>query len=332
MLSGKAVAQQVTNVHHERNGKELVITYDLDKTADIRVSVSVDSGATYSTYLDGLSGDIGKSVKPGTGKRILAYDLQELRFVPDDMSDQIMFRVEVDDGTFSVHVAGLEIKMVEVKAGTFTMGCTRQTGIFYKEELPTHKVTLNSYYIAQTEVTQLLWKAVMDTNPSYFVGDSLPVESINWSDAQLFVVRLSQLTGYRFRLPTEAEWEYAARGGALGHDNLYSGAADIALCGWYCVNSNNHTHKVAELKPNELGLYDMSGNVWEWCSDWLGAYSEEPQTNPLGPRDGLNRVVRGGSISSPSYGCRVSDRSGQLPEYGYAFYGLRLVMDMPEEQ
>ena len=168
LWSGSVVAQEVTNVRHERNGKELIITYDLDKQADIRVSVSIDSGSTYSAYLNGLSGDIGKGVKPGTGKRILVYDLPELRFVPDDMSDQIVFNVEVDDGTVTVRVAGVEIRMVEVKGGTFTMGCThpQQAGHYYKEELPTHKVTLNDYYIAQTEVTQLLWRAVMGSKSS----------------------------------------------------------------------------------------------------------------------------------------------------------------------
>lgn len=323
------MAQNVSNVQFERKGKELVITYDLDAKSDVRVSLSIDSGATYSGYIEGLSGDVGAGVKPGTGKRILAYDLPQLRFVPEEMNDQIVFRVEVDDGTFTVTVGNVNIKLIPVEGGTFTMGCTKPAAgsYYYKEELPTHEVTLSSFYIAQYEVTQQLWQAVMDTNPAHFSGENMPVESISWNDAQLFIMRLSQMTGYRFRLPTEAEWEYAARGGQKSKGNIYAGAADVALCGWYCVNSNNHTHPVGQLQPNELGLYDMSGNVWEWCSDWLGTYSAEPQTNPLGPKDGLNRVVRGGSISSPSYGCRVSDRSGQLPEYGYEFYGMRLVLD-----
>ena len=144
----------------------------------------------------------------------------------------------------------------------------------YGDESPVHSVTLSSYYMGETEVTQALWKAVMGNNPSRFKGDNLPVENVSWNDCQEFIRKLKQKTGKNFRLPTEAEWEYAARGGKKSNGYKYSGSNNIGSVAWYDDNSSNQIHAVKGKRLNELGLYDMSGNVWEWCSDWYGQYLE----------------------------------------------------------
>jgi formylglycine-generating enzyme required for sulfatase activity len=173
------------------------------------------------------------------------------------------------------------------------------------DELPAHEVTVSPFSIAQTEVTQELWYAVMGNNPSSFIGDwQRPVENVSWDDCQEFIARLNELTGMNFRLPTEAEWEYAARGGNKGHGTLYAGSDNIDEVAWYYNNSyvvgtdseDYGTHAVGTKHSNELGLYDMSGNVWEWCNDYYGAYSAEAQTNPTGPASGTERIARGGAF------------------------------------
>ena len=219
--------------------------------------------------------------------------------------------------------------MMMVKAGTFTMGTTSEMKGPYYWEKPAHQVTLtNDYYIGKTEVTQALWKAVMGNNPSYFKGDNLPVEQVSWDDCQKFISKLNSLTGQNFRLPTEAEWEFAARGGNNSNHYQYSGSNELGDIAWYDGNSRDKTHVVATKtkQPNELGLYDMSGNVWEWCSDWFGNYSSSSLTNPTGPNSGSNRVYRGGSWLSDTGCCRSSYRSGIPPDYSLNYLGLRLVL------
>ena len=186
--------------------------------------------------------------------------------------------------------------MVFVKGGTFTMGATAEQIGYGNNETPAHQVTLSDYFIGKTEVTQELWYAVMGNNPSYFTRSSRnPVEQVSWHDCQSFIQKLNQLTGLRFRLPTEAEWEYAARGGNKSKGYKYSGSNNIGDVAWCYDNSSETTHEVGTKAPNELGLYDMSGNVWEWCSDWYGRYSSSAQSNPTGPSSGSFRVFRGGS-------------------------------------
>lgn len=225
--------------------------------------------------------------------------------------------------TFTVN--GVQFTMVAVKGGTFTMGATSEQGSDADEdEKPAHEVTLSDYYIGQTEVTQALWKAVMGSNPSYFVGDNLPVENMSWNDCQVFIQKLNQLTGKQFRLPTEAEWEYAARGGRKSRGYKYAGSNDIGLVAWYEDNSGTGTHPVATKQANELGIYDMSGNVWEWCSDWYGDYQSSSQSDPQGPSSGFSRVGRGGSCYSSARYCRVSNRSSGTPDDRFNYLGLRL--------
>lgn len=217
--------------------------------------------------------------------------------------------------------------MVYVSSGTFTMGGTSEQGSdAYDDEKPTHSVTLNSYYICKYEVTQALWRAVMGCNSSKFKGDNLPVENVSWNDCQTFIKRLNSYTGRNFRLPTEAEWEFAARGGNYSRHYKYSGSNYIDDVAWYGDNSGDRTHPVGTKQANELGLYDMSGNVWEWCSDWYGSYSSYSQTDPIGPNNGSNRMDRGGCWGNFAKRCRPAYRSYGTPGYRDHGRGLRLVL------
>ena len=211
--------------------------------------------------------------------------------------------------------------MVYVSGGTFIMG-----GDDSSDQMPTHSVTLSSYYICKYEVTQALWRAVMGSNPSNFKGNNQPVENVSWYDCQTFIKRLNSYTGRNFRLPTEAEWEFAARGGNYSHHYKCSGSNYIHDAAWYIDNSNKRPHPVGTKHPNELGLYDMSGNVCEWCSDWYGSYSSYSQTNPTGPNSGSSRVHRGGSWRYNARYCRTPERSSNSPDYCVNYIGLRLVL------
>ena len=222
---------------------------------------------------------------------------------------------------------GITIDMVKVEAGTFMMGATSEMENPYSWEKPVHQVTLtNDYYIGKYEVTQALWKTVMGSNPSYFKGDNLPVEQVSWNDCQEFISKLNGLTGKKFRLPTEAEWEYAARGGKKSRGYQYSGSSNISDVAWYDGNSGSKTHLVGTKQANELGLYDMSGNVYEWCQDWFGFYVSSSQTNPTGAVSGSYRVDRGGSWAFNARHCRSSYRDSGTPVSRYKFLGLRLVL------
>ena len=222
---------------------------------------------------------------------------------------------------------GISIDMIRVEAGTFTMGATAEMKEPYDWEKPTHRVTLtNDYYIDKYEVTQVLWQAVMGNNPSKFKGDNLPVENVSWKDCQEFLSKLNNTTGKTFRLPTEAEWEYAARGGKKSRGYQYSGSSNLSDVAWYEDNSGNKTHDVGSKQANELGIYDMSGNVYEWCQDRYDNYSSSSQTNPTGATTGSNRVERGGSWIFTDWGCRSSYRSYGTPDCRYSFLGLRLVL------
>ena len=234
---------------------------------------------------------------------------------------------------FSLTVNGVIFEMVYVEGGTFDMGATMEQGSDANDdEYPVHSVTLEGYYIGKYEVTQGLWLAVMGSWPgtapinSWGVGANYPAYYICWNDCQEFVSRLNSLTGRTFRLPTEAEWEYAARGGNKSRHYKYSGSGNIGYVAWYYKNSGSTTHAVGTQTANELGIYDMSGNVCEWCSDWYGGYSAGSQTNPQGPSSGSARVLRGGSWSDYARYCRVSYRYCGDPYDSYDGGGLRLVL------
>ncbi len=270
-------------------------------------------------------------------------------------------------GSIKFRVKGVTFIMVPVEGGTFIMGNPEFPDHIntYKQK-PTHSVTLSSYYIGQTQVTQKLWRAVMGYNPSYFNlfgsfnylsshkkfygrNTQRPVEFVSWEDCQEFIEKLNKITGKTFRLPTEAEWEYAARGGNKSQGYMFSGSNKIGDVAWYWKNSgkkknvkydwdeenkyNFHPHAVAKKKPNELGIYDMSGNVWEWCYDKYEEYSIAPQTNPTGPEDyypGCEIVCRGGSAFSVAVNCLSFARHSGGNIDKYRWNGLRLVLSLQD--
>ena len=210
--------------------------------------------------------------------------------------------------------------MVFVKGGTFQMGSNKGDS----DEKPIHSVTVSDFYIGKYEVTQKEWKDVMGSNPSKWKGDNLPVEQVSWNDVQEFIKKLNSKTGLNYRLPTEAEWEFVARGGNKSNGYKYSGSNDIGSVAWYNSNSGSKTHSVGGKKANELGIYDMSGNVYEWCNDWFGNYSSSSQTNPKGASSGLFRVYRGGSWASSAKFCRIADRYHRYPDSSNYYIGFRL--------
>ena len=227
----------------------------------------------------------------------------------------------------TITVNGVSFTMIAVEGGTFQMGATSEQGSDASDyEKPVHSVTLSDYYIGETEVTQELWEAVMGTNPSNFKGSKKPVQYVSWNDCQEFITKLNNLTGKNFRLPTEAEWEYAARGGNKSQGYKYSGSNTIGDVAWYSGNSSSTTHDVKTKQANELGIYDMSGNVWEWCQDWFGSYSSGSQTNPTGPSSGSLRVLRGGGWDGSARYCRVSDRYYYDPGSRDDSCGFRLIL------
>lgn len=230
-------------------------------------------------------------------------------------------------------VNGVSFKMIAVQGGVFELGSWQGQADAEEDEMPSHSVTLSDFYIGETEVTQELWQAVMGSNPSGICDDlQKPVESVNWNDCQSFISKLNELTGRCFSLPTEAQWEYAARGGALSQGYIYSGSNCIDSVAWYLTNSENTTHAVKGKQPNELGLYDMSGNVSEWCSDWFEKYSLEAQTDPQGPQDGVLRVVRGGCWINEAAICRATDRTYGTPKGCGCILGLRLVLQTKDSE
>jgi formylglycine-generating enzyme required for sulfatase activity len=254
-----------------------------------------------------------------------------------------------------------DIEMVFVEGGTFTMGCTPEQGndcrihtdelfiaAFGREpEKPTHSVTVVNFSIGKYEVTQKQWKQIMGNNPSFFKGDDFPVESVTRIDVQKFLLRLNKRTGQNYRLPTEAEWEYAARGGNKSNGYKYSGSNNIDEVAWYYGNAGdkvlddeiwdldragsnrNRPHSVGTKTPNELGIHDMSGNVWERVNDWHSAYTPETKINPTGPSSGIYSVDRGGCWVARASNCRVSFRGGCTPDYRDNTLGFRIVLSSP---
>ena len=244
----------------------------------------------------------------------------------DDNEDVQSYSSNQKDGQNKDYtVNGVTFKMIYVKSGTFIMGATSEQTGAYSDELPAHSVTLGNYYIGETEVTQELWTAVMGSNPSRFSGNmQCPVEMVSWNDCQTFISKLNELTRATFRLPTEAQWEFAARGGNNSQGYIYSGSNTIDDVAWYASNSSSTTHPVKTKAPNELGIYDMSGNVWEWCSDWWGGYTSSAQTDPTGPNTGSRRVFRGGSWYSIATHSRITIRDNCAPSISGKNAGLRL--------
>lgn len=234
--------------------------------------------------------------------------------------------------------------LVLVEGGSFKMGDTFGDG--YEDEGPVHDVSVGSFMLSKHELTQEIWEFVMHDNPSHFRGKDRPVEQINWFSAVEFCNKLSLLAGFEpcyeikdtdvkcdftkdgFRLPTEAEWEFAAKGGCKGRQCLYSGSNLVDKVAWYRENSNNMSHPVGLKEPNELGLFDMSGNLWEWCWDLWGLHQPQRQENPKGPESGTERVFRGGTWYQDSYYLRVSHRFRRKPDTTFYGIGFRLAKNV----
>lgn len=226
-------------------------------------------------------------------------------------------------------VLNLDSLMVLVEGGTFEMGLPDTSTVEgASDRQPRHRVTVGSFYISKYEVTQALWIAVMDSNPSlHIMCYGCPVDNISWNDAQLFISKLNTMTKSHYRLPTEAEWEYAAEGGNKSQDYIYSGSNNINKVGWYYTLTG--THQIGLKLPNELGLYDMTGNISEWCYDWFGKYTANEQTNPVGPATGTLRVLRGGNWLVRDEGCTNTSRGALPPSFHDKSTGLRLIKDLP---
>ena len=245
--------------------------------------------------------------------------------------DDIQNSRDVDQ--FTEPVTGM--KFVKVEGGCFQMGCGKwfwEKNCEYDEK-PVRKICLSPFYIGRHEVTQHEWNMVMDDNPSFAqkCGFSCPVEMISFDEVQLYIKRLNNLAGKgnQFRLPTEAEWEYACR--SRGKPELFCGGSDNTDLAWFRVTSKGRSHPVGEMQPNRLGIYDMSGNVWEWCSDYYSHYRQKESINPKGPSEGQSRVVRGGSWGDHySRFCRSTYRNHYLPYHKSKFIGFRLVMEIKE--
>jgi formylglycine-generating enzyme required for sulfatase activity len=311
-------------VQAAQSGKNITVTYDLSggqNSDEFEVSLycSENGGSTFSGPLASVNGDIGAGIKSGYGKQITWNVLAEREKLS---GSRIVFEVRANN----TNTAGIE--MVFVKGGTFTMGCTSEQTDCGDDEKPAHQVMVSDFYMGKYEVTQKQWREIIGSNPSYFNNcDNCPVENVSWNDVQEFIIKLNQKTGKNYRLPTEAEWEYAARGGSAGSPTRYAGSNTINEVAWYADNSGQKTHPVGQKKANELGIYDMTGNVWEWCNDWYGSdyYSSSPQYDPKGPVTGSRRVIRGGSWFIYPQGCRVSNRISNDPDDGYDYGGFRLV-------
>ena len=321
--SGYADLQQQFSVEE---GKEASLSVKLPAGRSVQftsekpgMQIIVDGKKLGTTPLTAVVGIGHHSVSAMRGGDII--DVRDLDITSAGAPLTMAFR----DFNHTFTVNGVQFTMVEVGGGTFTMGATSEQGSdAWDEEKPAHEVTLSDYYIGQTEVTQALWEAVMGSNPSDSKGGNLPVERVSWDDCQVFIQKLNQLTGKQFRLPTEAEWEYAARGGRKSRGYKYAGGNNIDSVAWCDGNSGNETHPVATKQANELGIYDMSGSVLEWCSDWCSDYTSSSQSDPQGSSSGSFRVIRGGCYYNFARNCRVSYRISNTLDYRCGYLGLRL--------
>jgi len=323
VLQAQNSVPEVSNVNFamRQDGSKIVdITYDVydadGKTMFVTVEASSDAGETWNLRINKITGDIGYGIVSGINKKIVWNILKDN---PEFYSERVQIKISADNN-YTIE----EPEMITVLGGTFLMGSND-----WSWTQPVHSVTLSTFKVAKFEITQKLWKAIMGSNPSYFIGDeNKPVEKVTWNDIQQFITKLNQLTGKNYRLPTEAEWEYAARGGNQSQGYIYAGSNDINIVAWIWNNSGEKTNPVGAKFPNELGIYDMSGNVWELCNDWYGSYSADPITNPQGPNTGTKRVMRGGSWFDDSNYCRPVLRLSYLPISYENHIGARLAIDL----
>ena len=311
-----------------QNGEILTVNENLQHEEEMSVSdeqpanvIDVVNVEEDDVAINQTVSDISNEVKEESNEK---EDAPIISIVQEESVDSVeLFTLK--NQTFTVN--GVSFTMIAVDGKTFQMGATPEQKLNAEsDEMPVHSVTLSYYYIGETEVTQELWYAVMGENHSNFKGDKKPVEQISWNDCWKFIKNLNKLTGKEFRLPTEAEWEYAARGGNMTNGYRYSGGDNLENIAWYHDNSASQTHDVKTKDANELGIYDMSGNVWEWCADRYGKYESVSQTNPTGPSSGSYRILRGGSCFNMEWSCRVSERNYNSPGNKGNLLGLRLCL------
>jgi formylglycine-generating enzyme required for sulfatase activity len=325
-------SQKVDNITFDAvNEDSLRITYDLElhlQVKDFQVSIfySNDNGEHWSKIPEiRCTGDIGTKVLAGKDKRILWRIIDSVDNLKGNVGFKIVAAYKIDPL--------LSLEMVTVEGGSFLMG----NDAAYPDEKPIHSVRLNRFQIGKFEVTQLQWRLVMGEDPSelHHTGcDNCPVERVNWELIQIFLQKLNEKTNKNYRLPTEAEWEYAARGGAHPKKRIYSGNDTLSKVAWFFDNYKtnlatdafNASHPVGQKLPNELGIYDMSGNVWEWCNDLYGNYVGSAVDNPIGATTGTKRVYRGGSWSNESIFCRTTHRAFAEPVFRSGNLGFRLAI------
>ena len=327
LMSGISFAwEEVENVRIEQVGDDAHIYYDLRGDADkykVTVRGSSDGGRNYRLPMKTVSGDVGKDIRPRSGKKIIWKALKDAGELE---GDEFVFEVEAVSGPGKEFVNSIGMKFVYIKSGDFMMGSPSNEPKRDSDEKQ-HRVTLTKgFYMGATEVTQGQWKKIMGNNPSRFKGDNLPVEIVSWNDCREFIRKLNrQEGGNKYRLPTEAEWEYACRAGSKTRFCFGDSDSRLGDYDWYRSNSSSKTHSVARKKPNAWGLYDMHGNVCEWCEDWKGDYPSGHVTDPEGPSDGSYWVFRGGCWSSGAGGCRSADRGDYfLPSFRRSYLGFRL--------
>ncbi len=325
-ISGKCFSVSVINVTSKQIGQTIEIWYDItgsneEDRFNIALFCSIDGGKTYSPALIHVEGDVGYNLEGGFGKKIIWNVLDEMNHL---IAKEVVFKVRVD------YLPEEARNLIFIKGGEFMMG--RSNGS--NDEIPVHEVILEDYYIGKYEVTVKEYKKFCDES-DYLMpdknlewGDNHPITFIDWFDANAYCQWLSNKTGKKFRLPTEAEWEFAARGGINSNNYFYAGSDNINDVGWYKTNSEGVTHsKVGNLSPNELNINDMSGNVWEWCYDWYSEkyYEQSPSNNPKGPRIGTLKTGRGGSWHDPAV--PVTYRFYMSSTAGSNFMGFRVVME-----
>ena len=343
---GQSFAQRISSFDFEQRGNGLYLQYDLADTDSRGAEYTISLTAYWKnqSYTPrSVSGALGKGQTAGTRKQIVWDVLADL---PQGVQAELWFELTATNeqrptlsttvenigapGNFTTYtetINGISFKMLAISGGSFEMGSNDGDS----DEKPIHEVSVSNFQLGETEVTQALWRAVMGQDPPelYFKGcDDCPVERVSWNDIQEFLQKLNSLTKKNYRLPTEAEWEYAAGGGSSTRTK-YAGTnseSELGEYAWYDSNSGGKTHPVAKKRPNALGLYDMSGNVWEWCSDWKGDYPSGAQVNPKGPETGSYRVLRGGSWYDLAGLCRSAYRYNIIPSGRDGNRGFRLAL------
>jgi formylglycine-generating enzyme required for sulfatase activity len=335
LFSGlNSFSQKISNVRVSQEGASVGIMYDLTGKQlqyNITLFYTIDDGNTWQGPLKNVKGDVVAQL-PGFDKKATwnaAAEKGQLECMiqfklivePVVQIEQIKQKQEVrPEKNVEQIEPDVDIEMVFVKGGTFLMGSDKGES----NEKPAHSVTVSDFYIGKYEVTQKQWEKIMGNNPSLFMNSDSPVDSVSWYNIQTFISRLNKKTGRNFRLPTEAEWEFAAIGGINTTQTSYPGSEQLDEVAWYAENSMGKTHRVGQKKPNELGIYDMSGNVWEFCSDKYGSFSSKAQVNPDGAEIGGNVVIKGGSWISTYIYCRSTSRSNFPYSIRYSFMGFRL--------